>query len=374
MWMVEAESESKMDKAPKIARLFAILILFGIALGSVCSSARAADIVDVNSGIDFKVRHTILPDVVEITWKVSGATLSKGANDFEIQFYVGGATGWRPQVSTDEPTDKGLPVFIGGVPELFCFRMVATINGSGPILGSGTSGNSEPCAEDPVPDLVVTGVSVSDSMPEKDGSFTINATVLNQGEGSSTSTTLRYFRSTNATISSSDTQLATDPVGALAVGGSSPESASVSIGTAGTFWVGACVDPVSGESSTGNNCSTGVQVVVNTAPVALDDAYKAKPGRLLEVDEESGVLANDSDGDGDALSASLVSGPSDGVLVLNADGSFEYTSVKGFKGTDEFTYRASDGTDVSHIATVVITVRISVLPGLLPLLLDDEDE
>ena len=63
-----------------------------------------------------------------------------------------------------------------------------------------------------------------------------------------------------------------------------------------------------------------------------------------------------------SLSASLVSGPSDGVLVLNADGSFEYTSVKGFKGTDEFTYRASDGTDVSHIATVVITVRISVLP------------
>ena len=134
------------------------------------------------------------------------------------------------------------------------------------------------------------------------------------------------------------------------------------------------MDPVGGETPTTNNCSAGVQVVVNTAPVAVDDDYKAKPGQLLEVDEVSGVLANDSDGDGDALSAILVSGPSEGVPTLNANGGFEHTSAKGFNGTDEFTYRASDGLDVSNIATVAITVRGSSLPGILPLLLDDDEE
>ena len=84
----------------------------------------------------------------------------------------------------------------------------------------------------------------------------------NQGAGTASSTTLRYFRSEDETISTADVPIGTDAVSSLAAGGSSPESISVSIGTAGTFFVGACVDAVSGESSTSNNCSTGVQVTV----------------------------------------------------------------------------------------------------------------
>jgi hypothetical protein len=43
----------------------------------------------------------------------------------------------------------------------------------------------------------------------------------------------------------------------------------------------------------------------------------------------------------------LVTGPTNGVLVLNADGSFSYTPNAGFRGTDSFTYQAHDGTDAS---------------------------
>ena len=113
------------------------------------------------------------------------------------------------------------------------------------------------------PDLVVQTPSVSDSSPNAGGAFTLSATVRNQGNGLSASTTLRYYRSPDATISTSDTAVGTDAVGGLAASGTSAESISLTApSTAGTYYYGACVDPVSGESATGNNCSSAVRVTV----------------------------------------------------------------------------------------------------------------
>ena len=71
-----------------------------------------------------------------------------------------------------------------------------------------------------------------------------------------------------------------------------------------------------------------------------------------------GVLGNDSDPNGDALTAVLVSGPSSAAsFALNANGSFTYTPAPNFNGTDTFTYRANDGTNNSNVATVTITVN-----------------
>ncbi|HEV8274297.1 MAG TPA: Ig-like domain-containing protein, partial [Streptosporangiaceae bacterium] len=69
-----------------------------------------------------------------------------------------------------------------------------------------------------------------------------------------------------------------------------------------------------------------------------------------------GVLGNDSDPDGDTLSAVVASGPSHGSLTLNANGSFTYTPDANYSGPDSFTYRASDATLASNLATVTITV------------------
>ena len=68
------------------------------------------------------------------------------------------------------------------------------------------------------------------------------------------------------------------------------------------------------------------------------------------------MLANDSDVDGDALSAVLVSNPSHGTLTLNSDGSLVYMPALNFNGVDSFTYKASDGQAQSGVATVTITV------------------
>ncbi len=122
-----------------------------------------------------------------------------------------------------------------------------------------------------LPDLIVTGMAVSDTMLETGQSFTASATVQNQGGGSSTSTTLRYYRSTDSTLTTSDTELSTVPVSSLPSGGSSPESDAETIDVAGTFWIGACVDAVSGESITTNQCSTGLEVTVTASTACEGD-------------------------------------------------------------------------------------------------------
>jgi Ca2+-binding RTX toxin-like protein len=95
--------------------------------------------------------------------------------------------------------------------------------------------------------------------------------------------------------------------------------------------------------------------IANTAPVAAPDAYAAVGGAPLTV-PAPGVLGNDSDADHDPLTAQLVSPTTRGTLVLNADGSLTYTPGEDSVGIDTFTYRASDGTDVSNPVTVTITI------------------
>ena len=112
--------------------------------------------------------------------------------------------------------------------------------------------------------MIVESPSVNDNTLTTGQSFTLRATVRNQSNASSASTTLRYFRSSNATISADDVEVGTDAVSSLSAGGGSAESISLSApSSAGTYYYGACVDNVSGESNTNNNCSSGVSVTVS---------------------------------------------------------------------------------------------------------------
>src|SRR5439155_1691528 len=94
---------------------------------------------------------------------------------------------------------------------------------------------------------------------------------------------------------------------------------------------------------------------VNDAPVALNDNYTTAEDTTLNV-AASGVLANDSDLDGDTLSAMLMSQPTHGSLTLNGNGSFSYTPASNYNGIDSFTYKANDGQTDSGIASVTITI------------------
>jgi hypothetical protein len=98
---------------------------------------------------------------------------------------------------------------------------------------------------------------------------------------------------------------------------------------------------------------------VNDAPIAVDDSYSTNENAALTI-TAVGVLGNDSDVDGDALTAIQVAGPTSGSLTLNSDGSFTYTPNTGFSGTDRFTYQTSDGTLSSTEA--IVTIQVSALP------------
>lgn len=127
----------------------------------------------------------------------------------------------------------------------------------------------------PGPDLVVQSPSVSDTSLTAGQSFTLRATVRNQGDSQSAATTLRYYRSSNSTISSSDTQVGTDAISALSSSGSSPERISLTApSSAGTYYYGACVEAVSSEANTANNCSTAVRVTVTSGTGG--DAYRVE--------------------------------------------------------------------------------------------------
>ena len=116
-----------------------------------------------------------------------------------------------------------------------------------------------------MPDLVVGLPTVSDTILTPRQSFTLSATVRNRGSARAGATTLSYYRSTNSMISTSDTPVGTDAVSALAAGASGAESIGLTApSSAGTYYYGACVEPVSGESDTGNNCSAGVKVTVGS--------------------------------------------------------------------------------------------------------------
>ncbi|HEX2750621.1 MAG TPA: Ig-like domain-containing protein, partial [Verrucomicrobiales bacterium] len=94
----------------------------------------------------------------------------------------------------------------------------------------------------------------------------------------------------------------------------------------------------------------------NVRPVANPDTYAATEETTLNVSAASGVLANDTDADGDARTAVLVAAPATGNLTLNSDGSFSYVPVLNFAGPVTFTYTANDAGGPSTQTTVTINV------------------
>ena len=119
----------------------------------------------------------------------------------------------------------------------------------------------------PAPDLVVDAPTVNESAPDAGERFTLSATVRNQGNGRSDSTTLRYYQSADSTITTADTQVGTDSVFWLDASESGAESISLTApSTPRTYYYGACVDSVTGETDTNNNCSVAVTVTVGAAP------------------------------------------------------------------------------------------------------------
>jgi len=95
---------------------------------------------------------------------------------------------------------------------------------------------------------------------------------------------------------------------------------------------------------------------LNHAPEPESDSYIGAADATLSIAAVDGVLANDSDPDGDPLTVRVGVPPTVGTVELAADGGFVYTPGGGFAGVDSFTYLASDGTEEVS-ATVNLQIR-----------------
>jgi hypothetical protein len=170
------------------------------------------------------------------------------------------------------------------------------------IFRDSYEGDAQP---DPVPDLVVINPGVSDADLTPNQAYTINATASNLGDGASAASTLRYFLSIDNVITSGDTPLGTDAIPALAAGASSVQGlATTAPAGLGTHWVGACVDAVTDEVNTGNQCSAAVQIIVASATDTdgdrLPDSAETNTGVYVDANN-TGTDPNNPDTDGDGI-------------------------------------------------------------------------
>jgi uncharacterized delta-60 repeat protein len=111
------------------------------------------------------------------------------------------------------------------------------------------------------------------------------------------------------------------------------------------------------QSAAGTSNTATITITVtkpNAAPTAVADVY-ALPATGPLVVSGPGVLTNDTDPDGDALTATVVDPPAVGTLTLNPDGGFNYDFPAELVGPVTFTYKASDGTVESAPVTVTLT-------------------
>ena len=260
-------------------------------------SANPADFVDTRPGSPTNVRYVRDGSTTVVSWDaVQGADYYKIYYDDFVSSACRLDSSGRPSFcdelasrvtgagyTHDSPDDDRNYYWVvacnsGGCSDIDSANPAVDGGGTG---GDGTNGGTA------APDLTVGSPSVSNSNPAAGASFTLRATVRNDGDASSAVTTLRYYRSTNATISRSDTQVGTDGVSGLSASRTSAESISLTApSSAGTYYYGACVDSVAGESDADNNCSSGVRVAVVDDPSGgSGDAVPSSP-RNIRVNRE----------------------------------------------------------------------------------------
>ncbi len=168
------------------------------------------------------------------------------------------------------------------------------------------------------PDLVVS-VSRSSATVSPGGEFSYDITVRNEGNAVAAATRVRTFSSTDANISTNDTQIgsaASVPSLGPSQEASGTRTITVSAGApAGTVHLGECVDAVSGESDTNNNCSSAITVTIQTGGGGSDTTYTT--GQTIET-LPTGFWSPDQTGGG------IVFQFSNGVATVQFSGTSSY--------------------------------------------------
>ena len=338
-------------------------VSLSVSIGQSCTYPGTTDAFSVND----RGRGSFLTFLAGIRIRIANQTISGRVYDFEASHQGDGV--WRIDRiagSTEAPTDGGMGNTGDGDDDN---DGVANANDAFPqdpgesvdTDGDGTGDNADTdddndgvsdtddacpldddvtCGQVSEPDLLVQSASASIVSPGPGDSFTFSATVRNQGAGESAATTLRYYRSTDTTITTGDTEVGTDAVGSLAAAASSDQSISLTApSTAGTYYYGACVEPVSGETDTANNCSNSSAVTVSS-------------GSMGGIIPDANLRAAIEEALGKASGAPITQADMETLTILYArfSGIRDLTGLESATNLTRLSFWANEITDVSPLS------------------------
>jgi large repetitive protein len=288
------------------------------------------------------------------TVKATGGTGNTGGS-IAVRSYSGGVT-WQAGVGDARPTGSSIAVANRGTISLTYCTTVSTTGSSFPTNGAPvgayptTTNSCSPSAP---------SLPVGETLPECNEPPVAVDDAYNVAEGGT-------LTEPAPGVLGNDTDADGDPLTAVLVSGPA-NAANFTFNADGSFSYEhdgseTLTDSFTYKANDGSADSNVATVTititpVNDAPVANNDGpYNVNEGGTINF-AAPGVLANDTDVDGPALTAVLVSGPANAsAFALNADGSWSYTHDGSETITDSFTYQAFDGTALSNVATVSITI------------------
>jgi hypothetical protein len=341
--------------------------------------------VTVSDGLGTSCSGSVAAGSCTLTFPTAGARNLTASYSGDANFASGVSAVRGHQVNkagtTTQLTDDAPQPSVFGEPVTFAFSVTANAPGSGTPTGTVTvSGNGASCQADATVgscSLVPTAVGSKNYTASYAGSADFNASNsggrAHQVNQAATSTAVvSSDGSTNPGENVTFTATVTvTPPGAGIPGGQvrffdgvtqiGTSNLSGGIATLSTTSLASGSHSITaaylGSTNFAASTSSAITQVVATAPVAANDGYSVNQDGTLTVDATTGVLQNDTPSSG--VTAQLLTGPthSANTFVLQPDGSFDYTPVAGFNGTDTFTYQTTDGTLTSNTATVTITVN-----------------
>ena len=330
--------------------------------GIVTITVTATDPADLSATQSFRVRVVrgnstpesvgTMPDREVATGNTVSENVSSYFEDPDGDDLDYAASSSNPDVAT--VALAGATLTVAGVAE---GDATITVTATDPGGLAATQGFDVSVGPAPPSDLIVHPPSANPNVLGPGESFTLRAVVENRGGGSASSgTTLRYYRSSNATIGTDDTQIGTDAVARLRPSQNSAESLSVTAPFAlGTYYYGACADAVDNESDAGNNCSSSVEVVVtqsNRAPRAIGTI----PDRTMEPGDAESIDAATyfTDPDGDDLVYAAASNNTGVATVTRSGSTVTVTAVGAGDATITVTATDPGGLTATHRFEVTV--------------------
>lgn len=135
-------------------------------------------------------------------------------------------------------------------------------------------------------------------------------------------------------------------------GGVVTDTFTVTVVDSGSRWQGVLAFLNSSYTRGTTASMTIVVEPANTVPKTVSDSFSV----IADSPVIGNVLINDTDPEGDPLTATLIGNPTHGSVNFHHDGSFTYTPDADYVGTDTFSYVATDGTTTSVVTEVHLTV------------------